>query len=1578
MDASAHGNASSDVPMPAPDGTRPASGLEVVPLGARRLTDGALPRLDALPRRTDGAAPRPDDGARSGPITTTLGRPGPLDLVTDLGGAPAEDGDGAAPAEDGDGAAPVAPSFPIVGIGASAGGLEALQRLFEHVPHDGGMAYVVVQHLSPDFKSLMEELLGRHTSLPVRRVVDGVRVEPGVVYLIPPNTDMILANGLLHLTERDPSQALTLPIDLFLRSLAQDAGPRAVAVILSGSGSDGSRGVRAVHEAGGLVVVQDERTARFDGMPRSAIDTGIVDLVLPPAAIPSALVLHAKRVPILPLSGPVVDDEDGELGPILGLLRREYGIDFTHYKPTTVGRRIQRRLSICEVEDLAAYKARLLEDPGELDALYRDLLIGVTRFLRDPEAFARLHGELGALVARLEPDEELRVWVAACATGEEAYTVTILCLEAMRTLGRKQRLKVFATDAHRSSLEVASAGRYSDESLASFTPELRERYFQPHGEGWLVRAEVRAHVVFAPHNVLRDAPFTRLDLVTCRNLLIYFQPQAQRKVLSLFHFALKAGGLLLLGPSESPGELSDEFQGIDEHWKLYRKRRDVRLLADARLSTPEFLPRPRRASKIVGTYEQALTDAQQLLLREYAPATLLVDEHGDLLHTFKGAGEFLVSRDGPTSLNVLELIHKDLKFAAAHGLKRAFEKKEESSYPELRVRTGATEQVVDIKVRPVIRGDATEACLLTIKPAPQVLGPNRVPGAEPGMSELAAERIEALEVELRQTKESLQATIEEMETSNEELQATNEELVASNEELQSTNEELHSVNEELYTVNAEHQQKIAQLTELTADMDNLLASTEVHTLFLDRELRLRKFTPKIAETFHLLPQDVGRRIDSFTHTLDHDGLLEDIRRTLAEGVSLERETKDASGKKYLLRVLPYRARGRIEGVVFTLIDVSSLERAEQALERSVERYRTLVRALSMAVWASDREGRFVEPQPEWEGFTGQRWPAYGGLGWLEAVHQDDRAKVSAAWSRAIETRQLFEAEGRIWCQPAGEVRPFSMRAAPLLETDGSVREWVGTLADTHLEREAEQERRKLERQLQGLLDNSPAFIYAKDLQGRYILANAQSWLYTGAGPELVLGKTDTDLLPPAAAELVRGNDRRVAAMQVEPRTGRHDRSDVNRPLPERPQAAQNLAFEFEEMLPGPDGAPRTYLSIKWPLHDEEGRVVAVAGISSDISERKRIAEEHRTALERRDRFLAMLSHELRNPLAAALNAVYALARPDFSESLRSRAPQIIRRQIEHMGRLLDDLLDVTRLTQDCITVKREHVDLRRVVSHTLEAAAESIRGAGLRVDVHVGEAPLWVDGDTARLQQVLANLLSNATKYTGAGGRVEVHLDREGDQVVLRVKDTGIGIDPALQEKVFELFYQVDTSLERVRGGLGVGLSLVRTIVGLHGGGIELRSEGLGKGSEFIVTLPAVLPQVEAPVEDRPPPAAGPVRVVVVEDLKDGRELLEELLAESGFQVTSAADGVAGLTAITRELPDVALIDIGLPLLDGYEVARRVRASSGGKDVYLVALTGYGRAEDKRRTLEAGFDEHLVKPLRPEAVLELLARVRPA
>jgi two-component system CheB/CheR fusion protein len=1320
------------------------------------------------------------------------------------------------------------PDFLVVGVGASAGGLEALERLFAATPADIGMAFVVVQHLSPDFESRMDELLARHTKLPTRLVTDGIAVEPNAIYLIPPRKEMVIANGKLLLTDKDDARGFSLPIDHFLRSLAHDVGPRAAAIILSGAGSDGSRGVREVHEAGGLVLVQTPESARFQGMPLSAKQSGCVDRLLLPEEMAAALVEHARSG----LGGLALARADlaerpaNPVDEILGLLRTDYGIEFAHYKPSTVLRRIERRLALTHQADLDAYARLCAVDPEELSALYRDLLIGVTRFFRDGEAFDELdRTTIPQLLARVPPDEEIRVWVAGCATGEEAYSLAILFHEHLAAARRPLNLRIFATDVHRHSLDLASAGLYDDDALSGLTAARRQRYFTRDGHRWRVSKELRQLIVFARHDVITDAPFTRIDLLSCRNLLIYLQPPVQKKVLALFHFALKSGGFLLLGPSETPGELSDELEVIDGHWRLYAKRRDARL-AEARLPLVTPARAAERPTMVAGRPWPGpqLLQVYDRLLDRVMPPSLLIDENYQLVHAFGGAEHMLHLRGGRPSTNVLDLVEANLKVALVGALQHAHKERRSVRLAGVptRARDGAAEDVT-LTVEPIGDGrTATTHYLVRIERAePQ---PERAaPPASVEPAGQAQDYVTALESELRFTKESLQATIEELETANEELQATNEELVASNEELQSTNEELHSVNEELYTVNVEHQRKITQLTELTDDLDNLLHSIDVGVLFLDEHLCIRKFTAQMARLFRLLPQDVGRRFDSFAHTIQHPTLEGDVQRVLDAGQPIEREVTSRDGVIYFMRVLPYRGASNKRGVVVTLIDVSALRRSEAHVRR-----------------------------------------------------------------------------------------------------------------------------------LSSIVETSADAILAKDLDGTITAWNGGAERMYGWTAREVLGRHVSIIVPPGGEDEVKRVMERVRrGVSIEPYETTRVRKDGSR--------------------------VDVWLTVS-PLLDEHDEVIGAATIARDITQRKRDAEEVRRSLRMRDQFMAMLSHELRNPLAALMHACALLHQPGIPDERRMRALQVVERQCRHMARLLDDVLDVSRLRQDGIELRRRRVDLRA----TLDAAVERMRPlaeqTGVELTVEVPGHEIAVVGDPDRLQQVEANLISNAIKYTPGGRRVRLSLGVEGGAALIRVEDEGIGIPADMLDRIFEPFVRAVPDDEPVHGqpsgGMGLGLALVRSIVRAHGGEVRAMSDGPQRGSVLEVRLPLAPDEAVASGEGAPPTQTGINTLLLVEDQQDGRELLTSILEHAGYEVYAAADGKRAVELAAKLRPAVALVDIGLPELSGYEVARRVRAGAGGDGIFLVALTGYGQQHDRENVIRAGFDQHLVKPVETALLLEIL-RTRP-
>jgi two-component system CheB/CheR fusion protein len=1320
----------------------------------------------------------------------------------------------------------------VVGIGASAGGLDPLVRFFDNLPRETGMAFVIVQHLSPDFKSLMDELLGRHTALPIHLVENGMPVEADHVYLIPPKKEMIISGGRLLLSERDRQQELTLPIDVFFRSLAQDCGANAVAIVLSGGGTDGSRGIRAVHDAGGLVVLQDLESAQFDGMPRSARDVGVADHAVAPQDMPRLLVEHAARRDAAAHGTPALPEPEG-IEAVYQMLQEEFGIDFTHYKPSTVTRRIERRLALARSQNIEEYLRRLRSEREELDALYCDLLIGVTRFFRDQEAFDLLERDvLPELLRREPPETPLRLWVAGCATGEEAYSLGIVVHDVMSRLGERP-IKIFATDVHRGSLERAALGVYDEEAVVNVSSERLARYFTHSGGTYQVVPELRQLIVFAQHNVIRDAPFTRLDLITCRNLLIYLQPAAQQRVLSLFHFSLNQDGVLFLGPSETLGPLAQGFEVLDKHWQLYRKHREVRTPVDPRRhpslpvevrSAARLQPSMPRHSlaQLLGTYDT--------LLAESMPPSLLVSDRGELVHVFGDANRFLRVPGGRPALDVHELVDGELKMILAGASRRAVDDPATIVFKGVRAGGEGDDRLYKISVRGVRapRSNSTPHVLIAFEPMEGAPLPAAAPETEIRLDQVSRQQLAALEEELGYTKENLQAAIEQLEASNEELQASNEELQSSNEELQSTNEELQSVNEELYTVNAEYHRKITELTELTNDMDNLLASTEVGSIFLDSQLRIRKFTPSVAETFSLVAHDQGRSIATFAHKMDHPELMDDLRRVLRTGQPVERDLADLKGKSFFLRILPYRVKGAPDGVVLTLIDVSGLKAAEDALFH--ERYL-----------------------------------------------------------------------------------------------------------------------------LNSLLATVPDAIYFKDANGRFIRANhALAARFGLSAPSEAVGKTAFDIPERETALALHREDEAVL------------------------RSGDAQLYRLERRLAA-DGSEIWDLVSRLPLRDDDKRIVGLIVILRDVTEQKQAEAKIQEAVRRRDQFLAMLSHELRNPLGAIVTATSMLKREAPADEA---APLIgvLERQSHQMARLLDDLLEASRVTQNKIELRRRVIDLRLVAADAADVVRAQLDAHGIAFVADVEDAPICVDGDPARLQQIQVNLLSNAAKYTPPGGRVMLQLRREAGTAVIRVRDNGVGIAPQMLESIFELFVQSTRTLDRAAGGLGVGLTLVRALVEMHGGTVTAHSDGNGAGSEFVVRLPlAAAPAEEAPVRPQAAPAfAAGGRVVVVEDNADSRDMLCALLATAGFECHAAESGASALALIDEVSPDIAILDVGLPEMNGYEVARRLRANARHAGLCLIALTGYGQASDRAASRAAGFDAHLVKPVHGEQLLTLITEMRRA
>jgi two-component system CheB/CheR fusion protein len=885
--------------------------------------------------------------------------------------------------------------FPIVGIGASAGGLAAFEAFFTGMPtdSDSGMAFVLVQHLAPDHKSMLADLVKRYTRMQVFEVEDGMAVEPNCAYIIPPNRDMAFLDGTLQLLEPAAPRGLRLPIDFFFRSLAQDQHERAICIVLSGTGSDGTLGLRAVKGEGGMVMAQNPESTEHDGMPRSAIATGLVDFVLPPAEMPAQLiayVTHAFGKPPRPAS-PTPPKNEVALKKIFVLLRAQTGHDFSQYKQNTVNRRVERRMAVHQIAQLGDYIRYLQQNPAEVEALFRDLLIGVTSFFRDGEAFAALQEQvIPRLFVGKVSGASIRVWVPGCSTGEEAYSLAMLLQEQMEALKQSFKLQLFATDLDRQAIERARAGVYPASIAADVSPERLTRFFSqgPDGGAYRVQKALRDILVFSEHDVIKDPPFSKLDLISCRNLLIYMGGDLQKKLIPLFHYALNPGGALFLGTSETVGEFADLFAPLDRKAKLYQRKGDGS--GARRLTVGMHVPRELEVGAVSRPHERFPGESklplreltERVLLQQYAPVGALVNPSGDILYLHGRTGLYLEPAPGEACMNILKMARDGLRRDLTTALHKAVASQQPVRHLGLRVKTNGDFTRVDLVVQPVEAGSAAAAeptlLLVTFAEAaeqtPEISAAAEATQDAGQVTTDSDARIAALKKELHAKEEFLQTTNEELETTNEELKSSNEEMQSINEELQSTNEELEtskeelqSVNEELATVNAELQAKVVDLSRANNDMNNLLAGTGIGTVFVDHQLRIQRFTPAVTQVINLILTDVGRPVGHIVSNLaDYDRLVEDVRTVLETLVPIEVEVRTNSGAWYLLRIRPYRTQENvIEGAVITFTEMTELK-AAQAVLRESEALRCMaavVRDAHDAVLVQDLQGRILVWNP---------------------------------------------------------------------------------------------------------------------------------------------------------------------------------------------------------------------------------------------------------------------------------------------------------------------------------------------------------------------------------------------------------------------------------------------------------------------------------------------------------------------------------------------------------------------------------------------------------------------------------------
>ncbi|MGQ0594541.1 MAG: chemotaxis protein CheB [Gammaproteobacteria bacterium] len=1466
--------------------------------------------------------------------------------------------------------------FPVVAIGASAGGLEAFSQLLAQLPDDTGMGFVLVQHLDPKHESKLVDLLAKFTRMPVQEAAQDLAVRPDHIYIIPPNTTLSIAAGVLQLEPRGEARGPHLPIDHFFKSLAEERQTAAIGVILSGTGTDGTLGLEEIKAAGGITFAQDEQTAKHPGMPLSALRSGCIDRVLSPAEIARELARIGRHPYLVPAEtearAPEAAAEASHFKNILALLRSAFNVDFSAYRDTTVKRRIMRRMVLHTRETLGDYAKHLAGDRVELDALYQDILINVTSFFREPETFEALKTRVfPEIIAGKDPNTPIRVWVPGCSTGQEAYSLAMALSEFLEDKPVRPAIQIFATDLSDTvSLSKAREGIYPENIEAEVSPERLRHFFSKEDSRYRVSKTLREMVVFAKQNVASDPPFSHLDLISCRNLLIYLAPPLQKRVIPTFHYALNLAGFLVLGHSETVGAFTDLFGVVDQPHRIYVKQ------TTAARQYPHFHAEDHRpgAERGHGLADPAPSpadwqrEADRVALGQYVPPGVLVNENLDILQFRGQTGPYLAPAPGEPSLNLLKMAREGLFLAVRAALIECQQQGAAVHKCGVRIRGEAVEREIDLRVLPIKLPRAGERCYLVLfeenvrreKPPPEAVRP------EPAEAADGAE-INLLRQELASTRDYLQSVIEQQDAANEELKSANEEILSSNEELQSTNEELEtakeelqSVNEELTTINEQLQVRNADLGRLNDDMTNLLGSSGVPMMVLGTDLRIRRFTLAAGKALDLHPGDIGRPIGNLKLPIEAPDLEALIREVIDTVRMQEREVEDKLGRWYSLRLHPYRTSdNRIDGVVLVLADIDALKRSEreekaarayaEAILRTTRNPMLVLRADLLVNTANEAFYKTFQVAPEET--EGRLIYELGNRQWDIPKLRELLEHILPGGSsfNDFEVEHEFETIGR-----------RSMRLnARRLDTAAGKPEWMLLAIEDITERKrAKEALRQRSEQFEALLNQAPIGVYLVDADFRIRQVNPAARPVFGDIPDLI-GRDFDEVIhilwsKEYADEIVR--------------LFRHT-LETGEPYltPERIEQRRDR------------GVTESY---RWQINRillPESRYCVVCYFE-DIAAQVQARDELKNADRRKNEFLAMLAHELRNPLAPIRNALEVLRlkarrnpkRPE-DEAVQA-ASEMMERQLGQMVRLVDDLLDASRISRGKIDLRKERIELASAVHHAVETARPLYESMDHELTITLPPQPVYLNADPARLAQVVGNLLNNACKFTERGGRIGVTVEREGGEAVIRVRDTGVGIATEELPRIFEMFTQLDTSLERSRSGLGIGLALVKNLVELHGGTVEVHSAGLGQGSEFRVRLPIVVETPEPLPEPAPraPPPTIARRILVVDDNRDSAESLTMLLNLAGHETRIAYDGLEAVEAAATFRPDVILLDIGLPILNGFEAARKIR-EQWGQDMVLVALTGWGQEEDRRRSEEAGFNAHMVKPVDYAALTKLLA-----
>lgn len=1466
-------------------------------------------------------------------------------------------------------------NFYVVGIGASAGGLDAIQTLFDHVPNNTGMAFIIIQHLSPDFKSLMPELLSKHTDMPIFTAEDALTIKPNCIYLNQRNKNLQIEGEQLVLSDKNPKHNLNLPIDIFFHTLGEEYGEKAIGLILSGTGSDGSRGIRTIKEAGGTIVVQSPISAQFDGMPNSAIATNVVDYVLDPENIAEIFYKTPLNRQILTKNLNINSSDETLINNVLTIVYKYSGIDFREYKKNTLLRRLEKRMNINNIEHLFDYITYLSSNLEEKQALKEDFLIGVTRFFRDTEAFRTLKAQVIPQICKSKKNSEtIRIWIAGCSTGEEVYSIAILIDDYIRTHQLSLDFKIFATDIDPKALTIAGVGMYHINIINEIDKDYLDQYFLKTGDKIQIIQRIREKIVFSNHNLIKDPPFIRMDLISCRNLLIYFDRKIQKKVMLNFQFALNQHAYLFLGNSESLGDLTKHFKVIDVKWKIYQNISITKQIPSQNNNLERISTILYKSPKLpVSIPKLKIKDNPELIFHKYlskkfSPSSIFIDSNFNILFIKGDAGKRLSHNEGVFQNNLLKIVNSDIAAVIRSGIRRLENEKQDIIIKSVINKTEDQVFSFDLKFhKPDFNEELSGSYLIEFSNDKAVQYETPLVIRNIDVDEVSNQRLEDLENELDVVKTELQNAIEELETSNEELQSSNEELMASNEELQSTNEELQSVNEELYTVNSEMQEKNKELTNLSNDVTNLLDNTDIATLFLDTDLRIRKFTPALKEVFNLQEADHGRPLSSFTSNFDEDtrsSIIEDSKDVLENLITIEKQVKDKDNNFYLQRISPFITTNKaINGVVVTLNNINKLKETEQELAAQDKKYHKLFENLNEgfihAKIITDLNNEpidweYIDVNPAYEKILGMK--AKDLIGKRISTIFPDLKNDPNKWIQSYGETALTGKEQTIegYVESLGKyffVNVFCPKKG----------EFAGTISDFTDLKKKEEALSKSEAELHKVQEMTSVGSWFLDLS-----TNAVEW----TRPLYDMYGFNPDLPPPPYTKHQKlftneSWERLSRAVEIAKNTG--------------------TPYELELNMIKDNGELGWLLAKGEAVFNDKDEIYALRGAAQDITKQKANEEElikAKKAAEaaniHKNYFLANMSHEIRTPMNSVLGFSELLKNDKLANDERLKYLEIIDSNSKQLLNLIDDIIDIAKIESNEIKMVYKECHIPKLIDY-LEISYNQLKKTKhkdnivFKTSVPKNYKDLTIVTDPQRLQQVLSNLLNNALKFSEQG-EISFGFEVEHDYVKFFVKDQGIGIQKNKQVEIFERFKQINYENNAKYGGTGLGLAICKGIVTLLGGYITVSSE-YRKGTLFEFAIPLKLTRFkEEHLKIEQPKIKDFLKnktLLIAEDDSLIRLLFQVVLKNTGAKLLFAETGkVAVNTYKNNPNIDIVLLDIRMPEMNGINAMDKILKVN--PDAKIIMQTAYAMPEEKEKCYSKGCVDFLSKPVVKEELFSTL------